>query len=76
MDRLSCRPPLCWLCLFGVWPRNLIGPSVILIGFGLAGLALTATPAVAWAPLVAGVFSGSTLLAGSLSIPLRELALF
>lgn len=41
---------------------------------GLVGLAMSTTPAVALGPLVSGVLSGFTLLAATLSNPLRQLA--
>ncbi|XVQ88595.1 hypothetical protein ACQP2K_14610 [Microbispora siamensis] len=51
-----------------------MAPGVVLTVLGVAGLVMTATSAVAWAPLVSGVLSGVTLLAGCLAAARRGLA--
>jgi len=56
------------------WPRRLAVPLLPLALFGLVGLAMSTTPAVAWVPLVSGVLSGFTLLAATLSNLLWQLA--
>ncbi len=57
--------------LTGVWRGGITAPAALLILFGVAGLAL-ATFAADWIPLVSGVLSGFTLLAGSFSVAARE----
>jgi hypothetical protein len=43
-------------------------PGVLLTGYGVVGLIMATTSAVAWVPVVSGVLSGVTLLAGSLLV--------
>jgi Na+-transporting methylmalonyl-CoA/oxaloacetate decarboxylase gamma subunit len=55
-----------FIALAPVWKRVSIGVvGGILAVAGVAGLVMTATPAVAWVPIVSGVASGVTLLASS-----------
>jgi hypothetical protein len=62
-----------WLA--GVWGGSITRIASVLILLGIAGLLLTATPAIGWVPFVAGVLSGFTLLGGSLSSAARRVAL-
>jgi hypothetical protein len=58
-----------------VWQqRSILVPGILLTGYGGAGLIMAATPAVDWVPLVSGVLSGITLLAGCLLVAGRESA--
>jgi hypothetical protein len=61
-----------FLALAAVWAQR----SIAVVGgvqtvLGLTGLVLLATPAAAWVPLISGVLSGATLLAGSLAFSVR-----
>jgi hypothetical protein len=64
-----------FIALAPAWrQRSIILPGVILALFGVAGLILSATSAVAWVPLVSGVLSGVTLLAGCATFAWRGLS--
>ena len=55
-----------FVALMAVWKRRSIAvPGVALTVLGAAGLAMAASPAVAWVPFVSGVLSGVALLGGS-----------
>ncbi|MBG0817531.1 hypothetical protein [Planomonospora sp. ID82291] len=54
-----------FVALGPVWKnRTIMLPGLVLTVLGAAGLAMTFTPALEWVPLVSGVLSGVTLLAG------------
>ncbi|OPG13012.1 hypothetical protein [Microbispora sp. GKU 823] len=64
-----------FVALGPIWrDRTIMVPGVVLTVLGVAGLVMTATSAVAWVPLVSGVLSGLTLLAGCLAAARRGLA--
>ncbi|GAA2080396.1 hypothetical protein [Actinomadura alba] len=64
-----------FIALAPVWKhRGILLPGVILSLFGVAGLVLAATSAVEWVPLVSGVLSGVTLMAGCVHFAWRGLA--
>ncbi|HEX5417516.1 MAG TPA: hypothetical protein VFZ25_17785, partial [Chloroflexota bacterium] len=56
----------------GVWRRNVIRPAVLLVLFGIAGLALAGVAGTDWIPFASGILPGLTLLAGSISIAARD----
>ncbi|MCK2216949.1 hypothetical protein MF672_024610 [Actinomadura sp. ATCC 31491] len=61
-----------FVALAPVWRAwGIAVPGVLLTALGGTGLALVATPAVAWVPFVSGVLSGAVLLAGSVSTAWR-----
>jgi hypothetical protein len=54
-----------FVALGPVWKnRTIMLPGLVLTVLGVAGLAMTFTAALEWVPLVSGVLSGVTLLAG------------
>ena len=55
----------------GVWNHGVAVAGSILVVLGVAGLAMAAASEAQWIPLVSGVLSGLTLLAGTLTIVLR-----
>ena len=55
----------------GVWDHGVAVAGSILVVLGVAGLALAAASEAQWIPLVSGVLSGLTLLAGTLTIVVR-----
>ncbi|MBD3144572.1 hypothetical protein IEQ31_15435 [Microbispora camponoti] len=63
-----------FVALGPIWKdRTIMVPGAVLTVLGVAGLVMTATSAVAWVPLVSGVLSGVTLLAGCLAAAGRGL---
>ena len=58
----------------GVWEHGVAVAGSILVVLGIAGFALAAASEAQWIPLVSGVLSGLTLLAGTLTIVARSLA--
>jgi hypothetical protein len=58
--------------LADVWRGGIVRPAALLTLFGVSGLVLAASADAGWIALVSGVFSGFTLLAGSLSVAARE----
>jgi hypothetical protein len=58
-----------FIAFLWVWKqRSILIPGVLLTGYGVVGLIMATTSAVAWVPVVSGVLSGVTLLAGSLLV--------
>ncbi|WP_222721235.1 hypothetical protein [Actinomadura sp. HBU206391] len=56
-----------FVALAPVWKQpGILVPGVVLTLYGVAGLIMASTSAVEWVPLVSGVLSGATLLAGSI----------
>ena len=57
-----------------IWrQRSILVPAYLLTAYGLAGLIMALTSAVAWTPVVSVVLSGLTLLGGSLYVASRQL---
>ena len=59
-------------CLTDVWRGGIVIPAALLTLYGTVGLALAATAHASWVTLVSGVFSGFTLLVGSIVATVRE----
>ena len=57
----------------GVWKYSITRSAAVLVGLGLAGLALAAASEPGWTSFVSGVLAGFVLLAGSLYAISREL---
>jgi hypothetical protein len=63
-----------FIAFLWVWHQpTVLVPGVLLTGYGVAGLVMSATSAAAWVPFVSGVLSGLTLLACCLLVAVREL---
>jgi hypothetical protein len=64
---IACVVGLHFIAFRWVWQTPSIAvPGALLTLLGAAGLVLSATPAVAWVPLISGVASGFVLLAACL----------
>lgn len=57
----------------GIWEYAISRSAVVLVGLGLAGLALAASSEPGWTSFISGVLSGFVLLIGSLYVISRDL---
>lgn len=55
-----------------IWPRRILVTALVMIALGIAGLAVAATADRDWTPLISGVLTGLTMLAGLVAALLRH----